>query len=117
MLAFAAVGIFVPILPTTPFVIVAASCFASHPTLRSRITKTPYVGEHVENYKKRNGIPPKTVVVSLVFLWLTLTVSAASIRRLWAFALFAAVGAAVTAHIIAMSKPRKREGEKCDTLQ
>ena len=108
MLALGAIGLFLPIWPTTPFVLVASICFASTPALHSRIMKIPFVSEYIKNYKDRSGISGKTVAVSLIFLWSMLLISALNIKELWIILLLVLIGSAVTIHIVWIAKPRKR---------
>jgi uncharacterized membrane protein YbaN (DUF454 family) len=112
MLALGAIGLFLPILPTTPFVLVAAACFAGTPALHAHVLKIPFVNAYITNYKTGAGLPRKTVAISLSFLWVTLTASALVSRKLWLALLLAAIGTAVTIHIVIMSRPRARCKEK-----
>ena len=108
MLTVGAIGLFLPVWPTTPFVLVASGCFASTPVLYSRIMKIPFVNEYIKNYKDRKGISRKTVAVSLTFLWVMLIVSALHIGRPWVMCLLALIGIAVTIHIVWIARPGKR---------
>ena len=52
------IGIPVPGLPTTPFMILAAACFAkSSQSFYDWIINNRIFGEHVKNYREGNGIP------------------------------------------------------------
>lgn len=52
------VGIFVPLLPTTPFVLLAAFCFArSSPRLEAWLLAHPRFGPMVRNWRERHAIP------------------------------------------------------------
>jgi uncharacterized membrane protein YbaN (DUF454 family) len=108
LLAVGAVGVVVPILPTTPFVIAAAGCFAAVPSLHRRVMKIPLVSEYVRNHEQGTGIPRRTVAISLAFLWTTLAVSAFAVHKAWVIGILAAVGIAVTIHILCVAKPRKK---------
>ena len=108
MLAVGTIGLFLPVWPTTPFVLVASGCFASTPAIHSRIMKIPFVNEYIKNYKDRKGISGKTVAVSLTFLWGMIIVSALHIGKLWIMCLLALIGIAVTIHIIWIARPGKR---------
>ena len=107
MLALGAIGIIVPLLPTTPFILIAAMCFASTPKLYGYVMQIPLINEYIVNYKTHKGVSKKAVIVSLTFLWGTLTISAVAIKRVWVMLCLAAVGAAVTVHVIIVSKPRR----------
>ncbi|NLF80547.1 MAG: DUF454 domain-containing protein [Clostridia bacterium] len=106
-LILGAAGAVLPILPTTPFVLLAAACFASNPRLHDRMMKIPFFREYISNYREGRGLPKRTVIQSLVFLWAMLLVSALYIRILWVAACLALVGAAVTIHILHIAKGKK----------
>lgn len=112
-LAIGAVGVALPLLPTTPFVLVACACFSGVPKLRGVVMKIPFAREHLENYQTRKGLPRKVVISSLAFLWSVLVLWAIHIHRPMFMLLFAVVGAGVTAHILCMASPkRKRENSR-----
>ena len=107
-LALGIVGIVVPVLPTTGFVIIALSCFSCTPKLRSALLKIKFFREHYENYTTRKGIPKKTLIFSLSYLWLTMIISMILVRsKLWLVLLLLAIAIAVTIHIVWVSKPKK----------
>ena len=108
LLALGAIGLFLPVWPTTPFILVASGCFASTPALHTRMMKIPFVNEYIRNYKDRKGISRKTRTVSLLFLWGMLGLSACHIGKPWILWLLALIGIAVTIHIVWISKPGKR---------
>lgn len=107
-LLLGAVGAFLPVLPTTPFVLVAAGCFASNERLSEWLKKSKLFGEYITNYKERNGLRRGTVIRSLSFLWIMLLLSTVWIHSLWAVIFLPCVGTAVTIHILMIAKPKKR---------
>jgi uncharacterized membrane protein YbaN (DUF454 family) len=101
LLALGAVGVFIPVLPTTPFVLVAAACFGSaSPRLYRWLAGTRFFGHFIENYRNKTGVPIRTKAAALIFLWALLVLSMVMSRTLWVTALLLVVGAAVTAHIL-----------------
>ena len=114
MFALGTIGIVVPLLPTTPFYILAAACFSATPALHTRMMKIPFFNEYISNYKARNGISRKTVIVSLVFLWTMLTISAIIVKRPWIILCLIIVGISVTTHILIVSKPRTHKNKHID---
>lgn len=107
LLGLGAIGAFVPVLPTTPFVLVASACFAGNPTLRSRMLSIRFFREHLENYQQRTGLPKKTLIKSLSVLWAALCISMIVVAKLWCTLLLLCVGVAVTAHLLCMARPKK----------
>jgi hypothetical protein len=69
------VGIFVPLMPTTVFLLIAASCFVrSSDQLYNRLISHPKLGSFVKNYREHRAMPKSakikaivTLVISLVF--------------------------------------------------
>lgn len=107
-LIIGAIGIFFPILPTTPFVLLAAGCFASSKRLSNWLEKNKLFGEYIINYRERNGLSKVTVIKSLSFLWIMLAISVVYIHSLWAAILMPCIGIAVTTHILMIAKPKRQ---------
>ena len=58
LVSIGAVGVVLPVLPTTPFIIAAAACFAkSSKRAEKWISNNRYVGSYIENYKNNQGVP------------------------------------------------------------
>lgn len=104
-LSLGAIGLVLPILPTTPFVLVAAACFCTaSPRLYNRLAASRYFGEYISNYREKTGVSKATKRNGLLFLWGMLLLSAIIFRRPLVWAILLAVGAAVTAHILLLRK-------------
>lgn len=111
-LGLGAIGVVLPLWPTTPFVLVSVACFSSSPRIKAKIMKIPFFKEHIENYNTRKGLSLKTILISLIWLWGMLIISMLLIRTLWAFILLIIVGSAVTTHILFVSRPKNKEVRK-----
>jgi uncharacterized membrane protein YbaN (DUF454 family) len=70
-------GMFLPVLPTTPFLLLAAICYArgSERFYRWLLTNR-WFGEYIRNYREARGIPPRQKLLTLTALWLTILVTA-----------------------------------------
>ena len=113
-LGLGAIGILLPVWPTTPFVLVSVACFSSAPRIKARIVKIPFFREHIENYEHRTGLSRKTICQSMIWLWGMLLLSMAIIRTFWIVILLFVVGVAVTSHILWMAKDNCRKKAKTE---
>jgi uncharacterized membrane protein YbaN (DUF454 family) len=70
-------GIFVPLLPTTPFLLLGALCYArSSKKFYNWLINNKWFGSYIKNYWERKGIPLKIKVLTISFLWVTIGYSA-----------------------------------------
>ena len=106
LLGIGAIGIFVPIWPTTPFVLLAVACFSFNPVLKAKLMKIEFIREHSVNYKERTGLTKKTVIISLSLLWVSMTISIIATQTPWLALLLIAIGIAVTIHILCIARPK-----------
>lgn len=64
------VGIFVPLLPTTPFLLLAAACYArSSPRCHKWLLNNRWFGQYIRNYLEKKGCTLKVKRLALTFLW------------------------------------------------
>jgi len=76
-LALGSLGLFLPVLPTTPFVILAAACYLrSSKRMHAWILQSRLFGETVENYQAGRGLKRDTKIRALVLMWATISISA-----------------------------------------
>ena len=67
------IGIFLPLLPTTPLLLLAAACYIrSSKKLYSFLINNKYLGTYIKDYQEKGAIPKKTKVIALCFLWLSI---------------------------------------------
>lgn len=70
-------GIFLPILPTTPFLLLAAACYArSSKRFYHWLLNNKWFGSYIKNYKEKKRIPLKAKIFSISLLWITILASA-----------------------------------------
>ena len=101
--ALGLLGAFLPILPTTPFLLVAGACFArSSPELHRRMLAMRAFGPYLEQWQREHTVPPEAkrrayglvVVTFAVSIWL---VDATGLRIL-----IAAIGVALLAFLASL---------------
>ena len=68
-LALGIIGIFLPLLPTTPFVLLSAYCFSkSSPRLHSWLINQPRLGPMIQNWEQQGSISQNAKVTSTVLM-------------------------------------------------
>lgn len=116
--AIGIVGLFVPVLPTTPFLLLAAACYLRgserfyHWLLHNKM-----FGSYIRNYIEGRGMPLKMKFFTLILLWLSIGISMwIGTQNLTIRIILAVVAAGVTIHIIAIKtrKNNKMNPEKGD---
>ncbi len=94
-------GLFLPLLPTTPFWLLTAYCYLRGCTrLYNWAMSIPVFNKVVENFRIHRAIPHRVKVVAVSTLWITLSLSGYWAGRLWVALLLLAVGVGVTWHIL-----------------
>lgn len=101
-LVLGVIGIFLPVLPTTPFLLLSATLFLrSNKDLYNWLLAHPYLGEYIRNFKEHKAIPLRVKVISVSLVWVTLLYCALFVaHKWWMSALFVAIAMGVTVHIL-----------------
>lgn len=108
LLVLGLIGAFMPILPTTPFVLAGSGILgSSSPKLLSQLERTRYFGEFIRNYKHKSGISNRTRIISLCWLWGSLCLSATLSASRHISLVLICVGIAVSVHVLTIA-PKKR---------
>ena len=102
-------GIFLPLLPTTPFLLLAAACYArSSRRFSNWLSSNRFFGKFIENYQEGKGVPLKLKAFSILLLWITIGCSVAFAVQILAVRIilvFIAFG--VTIHILSIRTQRQ----------
>jgi uncharacterized membrane protein YbaN (DUF454 family) len=100
----ATVGIFLPLLPTTPFLLLAAACFIrSSDRLYLWLITHKWFGPYIKNYREHKAITKRAKVAILLLLWGTLGYTAIGvISALAARVLLLLIGVGVTLHVLSL---------------
>ena len=97
-------GVVLPVLPTTPFLLLAAACYVrSSRRLYRWLLTNRFFGEYIRRYRDGEGIPLATKIWAICLLWLSLGSSAllaVPARLWWVRLLLLGVGLGVTNHIV-----------------
>ena len=100
--AFGVLGMFVPVLPTTPFLLLAAICYArSSERFYHWLLNNPWFGEYIKNYREGRGIPLREKILALVALWLTIGFTTVFVVSAgWGQLVLLAIAVGVTIHLV-----------------
>jgi uncharacterized membrane protein YbaN (DUF454 family) len=97
------IGIVMPLLPTTPFILLAAACFAkSSPRFHHWLITHKFFGPIIDNFKSGHGIPMKTKYRIILFIWLALGISMFAMQNVWIISVLGFLGIFGTIHILRM---------------
>jgi uncharacterized membrane protein YbaN (DUF454 family) len=94
-------GMFLPLLPTTPFLLLAAACFGkSSPRFYHWLLNNKWFGSYIKNYKLGLGIPLRIKIFSIGFLWIAILTSVIFfVNNIYIRILLIVIAIAVTTHI------------------
>lgn len=102
-LSLGVIGIFLPILPTTPLLLLAAWCFfRSSEKLYDKLINSKHLGSYIKNFRENKIIPLKTKVYIIVMLWASLIYCIFFVTEgmLWLQIILGIILIGVTIHIL-----------------
>jgi uncharacterized membrane protein YbaN (DUF454 family) len=94
-------GIFLPLLPTTPFLLLAAACFVrSSPRFYNWLVGHPKLGKYVLHYLNGEGLPKKAKLYTIAMIFLTMGFSAwLVVPIIWGKLVLFLIGVSVSIYI------------------
>lgn len=107
-LVLAVVGIFLPLLPTTPLLLLAAALYLrSSPRLYEWLLNHKYLGSYIRNFREYRAIPLRAKIVSVTLIWVTLLYCALwVVPQIWIKILLIGLAVALTIHILSFKTLR-----------
>lgn len=113
-LVLAVVGVFTPVLPTTPFVLLAAACYARASTrFHDRLLANRTFGPLIREWQRYRSIPRRTKILAIAMMATTLSVSIVFfVEPAWLKAALAAFGAVLA---FWMYRIPSRDAQPCGT--
>jgi hypothetical protein len=110
--AVGAIGIFVPLLPTTPFLLLAAVCFVrSSDRLYRWLTRNRVFGNYLRDYQERRAMPAGMKWCAISVLWLTVGLSIITIDNRPVRVMLVVIAVGVTILIARIRSLDKRRGD------
>ncbi len=119
--ALGVLGMFLPVLPTTPFLLLAAICYGrSSKRFYHWLTTNRWCGEYIRNYREGRGIPLKQKGLTILLLWLTIGSTVwLAVTLWWVRLILLGIAVGVTIHLLRIKtyKPQTRHCQRlgeCD---
>lgn len=103
------IGLIFPILPTTPFLLLAAACFARNSEKAYNwLINNRVFGKFIRDYRAGRGLPIKVKLYTLLFLWMTIIISILFVSIFWVQILLLVIASLVSIHIL-LIRPKRRD--------
>ena len=95
------IGIFLPLMPTTVFLLLAAACYArSSERFYQRLVNHRFLGAYIRNSRTGRGMRRRDKTITLVLLWVSIGATMIwSAQALWLRLLLLAIATGVTVHV------------------
>ncbi len=102
------IGIFLPVLPTTIFLILASACFVkSSPKANEWLRNHKLFGQYIKNYQEKTGLTLKSKILNITFLWTMILLSAFLFTdNIYIKVLLIAIAVGVTLHLLMIKTKR-----------
>jgi uncharacterized membrane protein YbaN (DUF454 family) len=101
-LALGIIGVFLPLLPTTPFLLLSAACyFKGSKKMHDWLLNNRWFGSYIRNYREGKGVSAKMKTISIIVLWITIgysTIFAVNILIMRIILVLIAIGVAI--HVV-----------------
>ena len=103
------VGIFLPLLPTTPFLLLSAALyFKSSPKLYDWLLGQKHLGPYIRNFREKKAIPLRAKIISITLMWGSMLYCVAYlVPIIWIKFLLIAIAIGVTYHILSYKTLKK----------
>lgn len=101
-LALGIIGIFLPLLPTTPFLLLSAALWVKgSPKLYNWLLQHRHLGPYIRNFREHKAIPLRAKIISVSMVWITLLYCTFFIsENTWLRISFILLAAGISWHIL-----------------
>lgn len=117
-LVLGVLGIFLPLLPTTPFLLLAAACYIrSSEKLYQWLITHKILGPYIQSFRSGNGIPIRAKIMAIAMVWLSFGFSAIFVVETFLFKCLFIFGAVFWTVLMLSVKTLKKPTEHEKTNQ
>lgn len=98
------IGIFLPLLPTVPFLLLAVACFSkSSERFHRWLVEHNYLGPLLRDYLRGAGIPLRAKTIAIGMVWVSFPATTILfVRDFWLKAVLIAVAVGVTLYLLSL---------------
>ena len=110
-LALGVTGMFLPMLPTTPFLLISAAVWVkASPELYDWLIHHRVFGEYIRNFREYRAIPLRVKIISVSLVWLTIGYCIFAVVDAWWWAqlLMTLLAVAISWHILSFKTLKKK---------
>ena len=95
------IGIVLPLLPTTPFILLSAWCFSqSSKRFHLWLKQHKFFGPIIEDWQSDKGIPKKSRNRAIIFMWCGMGLSTFIVAKFWATLSLICIGICVSIYLL-----------------
>lgn len=96
------IGIFIPLLPTTPFLLLASACFIrGSEKCHNLFLNNKLFGKYIKNYLDKKGITLQAKIYTIIMLWVSILISSIfAVSILWVRIILILIAIIVTTHLL-----------------
>jgi len=104
----AVIGIFLPLLPTAPLLLLAAACFArSSERFHNWLLNHQKLGPMINCYLNGQGVPLRAKITAIGLIWFSISISVFFINPFWLKFLLVIIGISVTLYLLSLATAQK----------
>lgn len=101
--ALGIIGLFLPLIPTTPFLLLASACYLrGSERMHTWLLSHGKLGAYIRNFEQGNGIPRQAKIFTIATLWLSISLSLFLLDYLWVRIALLLIAGIVTIWLIRM---------------
>lgn len=117
--ALGVLGMFLPLLPTTVFLLLAAYCYShSSERFHNWLLSNRLCGEYISNYKSGRGITARQKASTIAMLWASIGFSMWYVSgALWFNLMMLSIAAGVTIHLLWLKTYRPEKALRSDEYE